>query len=749
MREHDLELLELPAVLTRLAGVAASDPGAALAEALRPSADADEVRLRQQQTAEAIALLDDAAEPDLGGAADVGEAADLAARGSTLDTRSLSQIERTIRAGVTARRAIAERDDLPALLELVQGIEPSLLSVAEEVGRSVEEDGSDLKDSASPALRRLRRELREGRGKLAERLRKIARDPALAEHLQDDFVTERGGRPVLALKASARGRVPGIVHDSSGSGQTLFVEPLAAVDDSNRLREAEVAERDEVARILRNLSSLVAAQAEELTTLVRATARARPRTRVRHPLARLAGSDRDAEPRCRPPRRPAPAAREGRCRPDRSRARLAAGARDQRPEHRRQDGRPEDARPRRRPLPVRPATAGGRGVAAGLRPDPRRHRRRAVDRDEPLDLLGARAQPGRDPRAGNRQLARPPRRARSRHRPGRGSGARRGAARDACRPGAADGDDEPLRGVEGVGERRRRRGERRHRRSTPRATSRSTRSSSAAPGRHMRCRPRRASACRSPSWRPRASESRPSGCSSPSSLQRPRRRHARRRQCSRPPTAEQAEAEAARLKAQRAAEGLQDEIEQVRSSAAAERQRALAEAETELGGVRAELEELRAEIRAARKLERERGRATNPAAQKKEAERDRRLGAASERAVRASRSLARLDEPLLLTAPLAAGDPVVAAELGVRGTITEGQRRAFLASALSTLNDREKRIFEARRLAEEPATLEDLSAEFGVSRERIRQIEVRAFEKVQSAVQKAARKSEEGVATVH
>jgi RNA polymerase sigma-32 factor len=74
------------------------------------------------------------------------------------------------------------------------------------------------------------------------------------------------------------------------------------------------------------------------------------------------------------------------------------------------------------------------------------------------------------------------------------------------------------------------------------------------------------------------------------------------------------------------------------------------------------------------------------------------------------------------------------------------QRKAYLASALSTLNDREKRIFEARRLAEEPATLEDLSAEFGVSRERIRQIEVRAFEKVQAAVQKAARKTEAGSA---
>jgi RNA polymerase sigma-32 factor len=70
------------------------------------------------------------------------------------------------------------------------------------------------------------------------------------------------------------------------------------------------------------------------------------------------------------------------------------------------------------------------------------------------------------------------------------------------------------------------------------------------------------------------------------------------------------------------------------------------------------------------------------------------------------------------------------------------QRRAFLSKALTTLNDRERRIFEARRLSDEPATLEDLSTEFGVSRERIRQIEVRAFEKVQKAVQKAAKGNE-------
>ena len=270
MREHDLELLELPAVLARLAAATASEPGAELAAAVVPSPDPAVVELLQRQTAEAIALLDEAGEPDLGGAADVREAADHAERGGALDPAGLVRVARTIAAGVAARRSLAGRDDLPALTELVAGIDESLASVAEEIGRAVEEDGSDLRDSASPALRRLRRELREGRGKLAERLRKLARDPALAEHLQDDFVTERAGRPVLALKASARGRVPGIVHDSSGSGQTLFVEPLAAVEDSNRLREAEVAERDEVTRILRNLSSLVGTRAEELIRVVEA-----------------------------------------------------------------------------------------------------------------------------------------------------------------------------------------------------------------------------------------------------------------------------------------------------------------------------------------------------------------------------------------------------------------------------------------------------------------------------------------------
>ena len=109
----------------------------------------------------------------------------------------------------------------------------------------------------------------------------------------------------------------------------------------------------------------------------------------------------------------------------------------------------------------------------------------------------------------------------------------------------------------------------------------------------------------------------------------------------------------------------------MRASAAAERARAHAAAEAELRDVRAELDDVRAEIRAARRLERQRGRASTPAASEKERQRDRRLGAAADRAARAQRALSRLDEPVQTSAPLAPGDPVVAPDVGVRGTIAE------------------------------------------------------------------------------
>jgi DNA mismatch repair protein MutS2 len=270
---HALAALEYPAIAERLAEAAATEYGTALARALQPSPEIDEVQRRQALTAEAIALLDEAEEPSLHGIVDVRESALHAARGGVLAPPTLRAVARTISAAVAARARLEEAVELaPGLTELAGLIDPGAAPVAEEIGRCIEDDGSDLRDTASPQLRRLRIRLRNGRQRVADELRRLARGNELREHLQEQFVTERGGRPVLAVRASARSQVPGIVHDASGSGQTLFVEPFAVVELNNELSELAGAEREEAERILGELSGRVGAAADKLGALVEATA---------------------------------------------------------------------------------------------------------------------------------------------------------------------------------------------------------------------------------------------------------------------------------------------------------------------------------------------------------------------------------------------------------------------------------------------------------------------------------------------
>jgi DNA mismatch repair protein MutS2 len=272
MNGETLAALEFPAIVERLAAATATPHGAELAHALAPSADPDEVSRRQALTAEAVALLDISAEPPLEGIDDVRETAALAARGGVLPPDALRKIAATIAGGLRARAAVESEQELaPLLCEIAAGIDRKLGPLAKQIDDLVEEDGSGVRDNASPLLRRLRKELRAGNERVLEELRRLARTPGLREHLQEDFVTQRGGRPVLALKASARRSVRGIVHDASGSGQTLFVEPFEVVELTNRRSEAAAAERDEVERILRELSAAVGADAEPLAALVAAT----------------------------------------------------------------------------------------------------------------------------------------------------------------------------------------------------------------------------------------------------------------------------------------------------------------------------------------------------------------------------------------------------------------------------------------------------------------------------------------------
>jgi DNA mismatch repair protein MutS2 len=273
MNSEALAALELPAITGRLATAAATELGAARARAVLPAVDADEVVVRQALTAEGIALLDAALEPSLAGIADLREAAARADREGLLGPSELRAIATAARVALEARRIVAEQRALaPLLHERLASIDPALAPVAAEIDRCIEEDGSEVRDTASPLLRRLRREVRNGGERVREELARVARSSDVQEALQETFLAERGGRPVLAVRASFRGKVPGIVHDASSTGQTLFVEPYAVVELNNRLAEAAAEAREEAERILRELSSSVAAHTDALVTLVETTA---------------------------------------------------------------------------------------------------------------------------------------------------------------------------------------------------------------------------------------------------------------------------------------------------------------------------------------------------------------------------------------------------------------------------------------------------------------------------------------------
>jgi DNA mismatch repair protein MutS2 len=268
---HTLDVLEFPAILVEVAQATVTPHGAGLAEELLPSSSKPEVDHRQGLTDEAIALSAEGSEPSLSGVADVRDAARRAGRGATLTLGELHEIGGSIVVTLAAKDALAAGELAPRLRGLLEPIDPGLAGPAGEIARCLEDDGSVLRDQASPRLSQLRREVRDQKQRAAAELTRIARARTIREFLQENFITERGGRPVLAVKISARGKVPGIIHDSSGSGQTLFVEPLSVVELNNRLAEIATAEREEEERIVRELSALVGARAAEIAVLVEAT----------------------------------------------------------------------------------------------------------------------------------------------------------------------------------------------------------------------------------------------------------------------------------------------------------------------------------------------------------------------------------------------------------------------------------------------------------------------------------------------
>ncbi|MGZ9276207.1 MAG: endonuclease MutS2 [Candidatus Limnocylindrales bacterium] len=262
-------LLEFPLVRARLAAATSFAPSRREAEALEPSSDPVIVARQLDETDQARSLLEERPGVGIGAAQDIGPWIERAARGGRLDPEQFLAIADTLDATARLATSLAE-ERRPLLRDLGRELHP-LPAVRSTLARSFDPVG-ELLDTASPRLGGLRSAVRVAYDRLRRRLDALV-GTELGNALQEPIVTLRNGRYVVPVKAEARARVKGIVHDASGSGQTLFIEPLVAVELGNAWREAQVAEREEIARILDELSALIAANAERLLETLDALAR--------------------------------------------------------------------------------------------------------------------------------------------------------------------------------------------------------------------------------------------------------------------------------------------------------------------------------------------------------------------------------------------------------------------------------------------------------------------------------------------
>ncbi len=270
MDPRSVVILEFPLVRDRLAERTSFGPSRRLAEALQPQSDAVLVKRALDETDEARALIEERTGVGIAGARDIGPAIERAARGGRLDAQQFLDLWSTLDA-VAALKPNLEDARRPLLRDLGRGLHP-LPAISSTLARSFDPAG-ELLDTASPRLGGLRAAVRVAFDRLRRRLDSLVSSTELGGALQEPIVTLRNGRYVVPVKAEAKGRIKGIVHDSSGSGQTLFIEPLVIVELGNAWREAQLAEQEEIERIFDELSALVGANVGPLRESLDALAR--------------------------------------------------------------------------------------------------------------------------------------------------------------------------------------------------------------------------------------------------------------------------------------------------------------------------------------------------------------------------------------------------------------------------------------------------------------------------------------------
>lgn len=263
--EKSLNILELPVVLDMLAAEAVTDGGKEACHSLRPSSDRLEVKNRLAETSAAKEMMVVRGSPSLSGIKDIRPSLSRADLGGSLNTIELLNIARVLQCarlvkGYTSDDKLGKSciDHLFAALHANRFLEEKI------TGSIVGED--EIADSASSELANIRRKIRAASARVRDCLQKIISSPSYAKVLQEPIITMRSDRFVVPVKTECKGAIPGLVHDISASGATLFIEPMAAVKANNELRELAAKEKTEIERILAELSADCAAHAEDIAS---------------------------------------------------------------------------------------------------------------------------------------------------------------------------------------------------------------------------------------------------------------------------------------------------------------------------------------------------------------------------------------------------------------------------------------------------------------------------------------------------
>ncbi|MBR5314110.1 MAG: endonuclease MutS2 [Clostridia bacterium] len=259
-----LKTLEYNKILELLSSFATTQGAKDMAKALVPSADEWEIKYTLNQTTDALEYLNKKGLPSFGNVVDVSFAIDNAKKGASLSPSTLLDIANVLR---TSRGLLEySKGDVRDGNSLVEIFDRLYIdkNLEGRIYRALPSEDT-VADDASPALSDIRRKVRNTNAKIRDTLQKYINSPAYSKYLQENIITIRNGRYVIPVKVEYKNEVKGLVHDTSSTGSTLFIEPMPVVDANNELRELENKEKIEIERILYTLSAACAERAEEIT----------------------------------------------------------------------------------------------------------------------------------------------------------------------------------------------------------------------------------------------------------------------------------------------------------------------------------------------------------------------------------------------------------------------------------------------------------------------------------------------------